>query len=49
MEHTVTISMSDIVRQARKEGKQQAERELSNTISGLEKMLLEQLQTALHT
>jgi valyl-tRNA synthetase len=36
-----TISMSDIARQARKEGKQQAERELSNTINDLEKMLLE--------
>ena len=35
------ISMSDIARQARKEGKEQAERELSNTINDLEKMLLD--------
>tara|TARA_X000000950_G_C13740864_1_gene588427 strand:- start:322 stop:741 length:420 start_codon:yes stop_codon:yes gene_type:complete len=38
---SLAISMTDIVRQARKEGKEQAEKELYNTITDLEKMLLD--------
>ena len=38
---SLAISMTDIVKQARKEGKEQAEKELYNTITDLEKMLLD--------
>tara|TARA_Y100000389_G_scaffold112398_1_gene109429 strand:+ start:512 stop:931 length:420 start_codon:yes stop_codon:yes gene_type:complete len=38
---SLAISMTDIARQARKEGKEQAEKELYNTINDLEKMLLD--------
>lgn len=38
---SLAISMTDIARQARKEGKAQAEKELYNTINDLEKMLLD--------